>query len=132
AGRGPAGDEWSAIVDALGISGVARELAANCQLVGREGNTVELVLRPACAGLRSRGAEERLTQALRERYGTETQVVLREGDGTGETPAQRRERAESERRREALESIERDSNVRALRDTFGAEINPGSVRPADE
>ena len=49
-----------------------------------------------------------------------------------ETPAQAEAREKDERQLQAEKSIEEDSFVQAMKETFNAEVIPGSVRPAAE
>ena len=45
------------------------------------------------------------------------------------TPAQQQAQAADDRLRAAQQAIEADPAVRAMRDTFGATVQPGSIRP---
>jgi len=45
------------------------------------------------------------------------------------TPARQQARAADARQRAAEQAIEADANVRALREVFGATVQPGSVKP---
>jgi DNA polymerase-3 subunit gamma/tau len=123
--------EWAGMVEELGVTGRVRELAAQCVLLGVEGNAFKLALAPKLSNLRGAAAEERLEQAIRTRYGDQLrlQIQMQTVDGA-ETPAQVRARTESERERALRASIEKDPNVIALQETFGAVIE--SVVPNSE
>ena len=53
-------------------------------------------------------------------------------DDNDETPAQAEEREKNARQQQAEKSIEEDGFVRAMKETFNAEVVPGSVRPSDD
>ncbi len=129
---GELGARWLAMVrESLGLGGPARELAANCNLLGCEDGVVQLQLDAARAHLRSSSTEERLVQALQRHFGAATRVVIQLGEPREETPAQRWAREERERVEAAQRAIAEDGNVRALCETFEAEVAPDSVRPTD-
>ena len=125
-----AGDEnWEKTVDKLAVRGAARELAANCVLKQRSGNRLELLLPDAHASLRTPTAEQRLQEALTERYGEKIRLVITVGDGETESPAAKQNRQRDERYRKSEKTLSSDPEVRALQETFGAEIVPGSIQP---
>jgi hypothetical protein len=49
----------------------------------------------------------------------------------GETPIQEQARRSDEKLEAARESLEADPNVKALKDMFGAELNPDSIEPLE-
>lgn len=48
-----------------------------------------------------------------------------------ETPIQEQARRSDEKLEAARESLEADPNVKALRDMFGAQLNPDSIEPIE-
>ena len=58
------------MVAEMGLSGVARSLALNCQLVGRRDNTVRLALDPRFQATKTASIEAKLQQALSAYFGT--------------------------------------------------------------
>ncbi|NIR32654.1 MAG: DNA polymerase III subunit gamma/tau [Gammaproteobacteria bacterium] len=124
-------DTWVQVVDAMGLTGLARELAVNSSLREQRGEVLSLQLAPAHAQLTARNVKDKLQAALSEYYGTP--ILLRFDIATpeDETPAGIQRRDADERRRAALEAIETDPNVRAIVERFGASIDEGSVRPGD-
>ena len=124
------GDEnWDQVVNKLVVRGVSRELAANCVLKQRSGNRIELLLPEAHAGVRTGSAERRLQEALAKYFGVDIRLVITLGNGEAESPAQKQNRQRDERYRETEQALSTDPEVRALQETFGAEIVPGSVEP---
>ena len=123
--------DWVSIVDALNITGMVRELAANCTLTGYDSEKVELLLDTAHEHLRSKNCEKRLEQGLQRYFSAPVRLEIRVGETTLETPAIQRARNKSERYQAALEAIEGDTNVKALRETFGAHVIPDTIQPLD-
>jgi DNA polymerase-3 subunit gamma/tau len=70
-----------------------------------------------------------LEQALGEALGREVRLTIEVGKVESETPAARDAREADERQQAAEKSIASDPHVQALREAFGAEVEPGSVRP---
>jgi DNA polymerase III, subunit gamma and tau len=122
-------DEWIATVDALKLTGLAHQIAANSRLERHEGGEIHLLLDETCVHMRNKNAEQRLEQALKQHYGTALRLVIHTGVPNTETPAQQRVRLDSERRQQALAAIERDPTVQAIKDTFGAQIHIDSIEP---
>ncbi len=122
--------DWTRLVQELGLTGMVKQLALNCACLGREGDTLRLVLKQAHAQLASRNLVERLQQALQSRLGN-VKVVLDIGEPQVETPAGQQQRLSAQRQREAEQAIESDPVVRALEETFDARVDPKTVRPID-
>lgn len=125
------GSDWFSVVSALSLKGMALELARNCVLKGREGDTLALELDTAFQQLRTANAETRLRDALSKKEGRELKLKFSIGSPVAETPAQTLERKASERVQAARSSLTEDPNLKALTDAFGADFNPESVRPVD-
>ncbi len=123
--------DWSAIVERLGLTGIAQQLATHCSLVGIEGAQVELRLDGAHAHLRSAAAETRLAEALSRHLGQDVRLAIHSGRPVDETPAARRERIAAERRQAAVEAITNDPTVRRLQETFSARILNETIAPPD-
>jgi DNA polymerase-3 subunit gamma/tau len=121
--------DWPAIVASMGLSGIAAQLASHCVFVGRQGGTVRLRLDKDGEHYRRPAAEERLGQALEKHFGEPVRLEIVVSESAEVTPARRQAQASDERQRAAEHAIDEDANVRALRDVFGATVQPGSVRP---
>jgi DNA polymerase-3 subunit gamma/tau len=126
-----AGDDWTATIAALQISGMARELALHCTLSKREGDMLHLLLDSAHAKLHTKNLEERLQQALQQHYGAMVKLVIKIGSSDRETPAQQQLRALTERQQAALQAVTADPTVQALCETFHTSVDPGSIRLMD-
>jgi DNA polymerase-3 subunit gamma/tau len=122
--------DWSAIVASLELQGLARELARNCALLGREGGLVRLALDPRSASMRTRVLEDKLVQALGRYFGSPVRLQFELRDDAHETPARSAERIEAQRRQQAQLAFEADPIVGTFKERFGASVLPDSVRPA--
>ena len=125
----PADQDWGAVVSKLQIAGLTRELALNTVLVGRDAETVHLVLSPDHAQVLSKQRETQLQDALCRYYGSPVRLSIQVGGADAETPAKRQSRHRAQQVAAAVEAIEADPNVQSLRETFGATVVEGSVRP---
>jgi DNA polymerase-3 subunit gamma/tau len=120
--------DWPELVSRLELQGAARQLAGNCQLLERDGNRFRFLLDARAQSLHTRQQEDRLAQALGRLVGAPVTIEIEQG-GAGDTPARREEQARDERLAKARAALESDPNVQALRDRFGAVLQPDSVKP---
>jgi len=128
-----AGGEWSAVIAALSLKGMVREMSLNCVFHGLDGDIVMLSLDPAHTHLLGKGRVEQLESALCDYYQRTVQVrVDTAASLAAETPAAKKKREQAERQRRAEAAIEQDENIRALQDTFGGTVNQGTIRPRND
>ncbi|MCP5359854.1 MAG: DNA polymerase III subunit gamma/tau [Sinobacteraceae bacterium] len=120
---------WAEVLAALDLGGVARQLAVHCAFHSREGALVRLVLDPRNHLLRTPAAVERLAQGLGRHLGEPIRLEVEIGEPSVETPARLEQRQAQEQLLVARESLEADPTVRALRERFGATLQPDTVRP---
>ena len=131
AAREPISDDWGKVLSGLKLTGMLQQLAVNCALTGRTGDTLSLLLDSSQTNLRSARLEERLQQALQTYYQTPIKLVLSVGEPRGATPAQAKAQEQNERQQAAVQVIESDANLQALVETFNARIHPDSIQPLD-
>ena len=128
-----AGGEWSVVIAALSLKGMAREMSLNCVFHGIDGDVVKLSLDPAHTHLLGKARVEQLESALCDYYQRTVQVrVDTAASLAAETPAAKKKREQAERQRRAEDAIEQDENIRALQDTFGGTVNQGTIRPRND
>jgi DNA polymerase-3 subunit gamma/tau len=123
--------EWSAMVSRMNLQGMVKQLAAHCALVAKQGSRVLLKLDADGEHFRTPAQEEKLTQALSSYYGEPVRLEI-SIDSTVDTLARQQKAAAEDRQQQARNAIETDPNVRAMRDIFGATVQPESVRPVDQ
>ncbi len=131
---GGASVDWREMIESLAISGMVKQLAVNCVLNELAGNRVALTLDSAHHSLLTPRAQQRLQQALADYLDRDIHLEIQVGDTPAkvETPAKAVAREQDERQQQAEQSIEQDSFVQAMKETFNAEIVPGSVKPVAE
>jgi DNA polymerase III subunit gamma/tau len=121
---------WTAIVELLGLSGLSRQLAANCAFDSRQGAQIKLLLDARSQTIRTPGNEQKLAAALTRYVGETVRLVIETAEASAPaTPARERDRQADERMANARAALETDPNIQALRTQMGATIFPESVRP---
>jgi DNA polymerase III subunit gamma/tau len=119
--------DWSRLIPELELNGASKLLASNCAYVRRKGDVIHLALDGRSESLLTRGRQNELAAALSRRFGETLTVDVEVGRAERETPMQEKARLDHETLEAARESLEADPNVKALRDMFGAELNPDSI-----
>jgi len=123
------GDFWFATVTAMVsqelIGALARELALQSQLVGRDED--QWLLRVERESLGQAGSREKLQGALAA-LGHSVKISIEIGAVT-DSPARRNKLAAEARQRAAEEAIHSDPLVQSMMRDFDARIVPGSLRP---
>ena len=124
-------DEWAADIDAMGLVGLTRELAFNCLVVESSEQSIKLRLDPGHEQLTAAKIKQKLEHALERYCGRALRVEIEITAPNGETPALAQQREAELRRQAAVQAIENDSDVKAICDTFGAQVDTQRVRPVD-
>ena len=121
--------DWKALVPMLGLSGAERLLAGSCALLRRDNNTVFFSLDPGSESYLTRQRKESLARRLSEHFGEPLAVDISIGATEEvESPLRAENREADEHFAEERAKLEADPNVQALKDMFGAELNPESIR----
>ena len=122
--------QWDEIVPALGLAGLTLQLADNAAMEHRDAYRIVLVLDETFKQLHKREREQELLQALQNYFSDEgLKIEITVGKPNVETPAAKRKRTTDERQLAAEAAIKNDPNVKALEESFGAEVNAASIRP---
>jgi DNA polymerase-3 subunit gamma/tau len=114
-----------ALVQAQAVNALARELALQSQLIGRDDD--QWILRVESESLNQAGSRDRLSQALQD-AGFVVNLLVEVGR-VSDSPARRNARASAERQQAAEHIIHSNSLVQSWMRDFGAKIVPGSIRP---
>lgn len=125
-------DAWLDFVANSGLSGPARELAANCAFERLQGDVLHLVLPDGFEYLRTDRSTEQLAQALSDSVGQGPRIVVRSGQAPAETLHARDNRERGERQTAAQAAFMDHAHVRELVDQQGARVVPDSIRPYQE
>jgi len=136
AGASPAGSKknpaeagWNAIVEGLGLSGMARMLAQHCELLRHDGQVLELRIARMHEHLLDKPYQDRLRTALQQHFGAPLRVTISVGDGEGNSPAAIAERDQQRRQEQAVAEIEQDPFVRELVENFDARVVESTIKP---
>ncbi len=121
--------DWKAVLDRLELQGAARQLASHLSFRSLEGDLLRLTLDARGSALRTRQQEERLAKAVSALVGRPVRLEIVVAEDAVDTPARAAELARQARLEQARQAIEQDPTVQALKDRFGAVIQPDSVKP---
>lgn len=119
--------DWPALAAALPVTGAAAELAVNSEWLS--GGEHEVRLRVAIRSLAEGGGPERLRTVLSEHFGRVIRLEIECGETGEDTAYAVDQSARAARQRAAEEAVPGDAVVRAMAQSFGARVVPGSVRP---
>jgi DNA polymerase III subunit gamma/tau len=123
--------DWSQLIERLNLQGPVRQLAAHCALLSKQGPKLQLQLDPEGEHYKTASMEAKLAQALSAHFGESVRLEFAVTAPAAATPAQRQRSAAEDRMQQARASIETDPNIRAMRDVFGATVQPDSIRPQE-
>ena len=121
--------DWPALVTRLPVQGLTRQLAAQAELVARDGDLFRL--RVPTRTLADASNIERLRAGLTQYFGRPIRVSVDVGAVAGPTAAAIAEQARAERQKRAEAAIYDDPFVKQLIDNFGARVDPDSIHPND-
>jgi len=122
---------WPAVVEAAALSGMVRQFALNCVPSRFENDVLTLMIDPAAVDRRSRAIEEKMELGLSKYFARDIRIVFETAGTDIASPARQRALAEQERMARAASAFESDPAVKGLRERFGADIEAGSVKPAN-
>jgi DNA polymerase-3 subunit gamma/tau len=127
--QGVPSNRWHEMIAALQVNGLARELAQHCELRELGESACVLRLAPAHAHLQMKPAPERLQQALCDPLGRRVNLRIELAQTEADTPAASAGREKRERQERAIASIEQDSFVRDVIESFDALLVESSIKP---
>jgi DNA polymerase-3 subunit gamma/tau len=118
--------DWHQIVSSLQLSGLARTLAQHCELRQISDTECHLRLAPAHSHLQMKPGPDKLQQALSDYFGRPLLLRFELANNEAVTPAVA---AGRERQERAIASIEQDSFVRDVIESFDASLVESSIKP---
>lgn len=129
AGQAASGD-WRDVVNALGLGGLVKQLAINCTLKQRNDCNIVLQIESGHSNLINPKAKQRLQQALGEYFNIDAHLEIEVARQiVDESPAQTTQRETDQRQQQAEQSIDEDGFAQRLKESFNAEVIPGSIKP---
>ena len=120
-------NDWLSMIVAMKLDGFTREFANNCALDTIDDNVCTLIIDPS--HVRREKAEEALQKALQAYRGTPVKLVIKEKKNTLATPAVLLIKEREDKQQAAVEAINLDPNIQALKEHFDARILPGTIEP---
>jgi len=126
------GLEWHDMVAKMSIVGLTRELANNCILEAIDEQQCRLILDPKQAQIRSPRSEEKLQAAVQAYYGRPLKLIIKTETVVADTPAVQIHKDKVNRQQAAVDAIDNDENIQALKANFDARVIPGSVEPVNK
>jgi DNA polymerase III subunit gamma/tau len=121
-------EDWSTIVSRLPITGRSRELANNCVLNRIEDHTCRLLIDPGFHRVGNK-AEDNLREALQQYFGKPLKLIIEAQTSQQTTPAQAIQQQRETQAQNAVDAINNDERVLALKNQFQARVIPGSIEP---
>jgi len=121
--------DWMEMIAAMKINGLTRELAHNCVLENIDDSVCILILDPGHKQLRSARTEENLQKALQAYRKAPLKLVINTEKTTLATPAVQLTKAREDKQQAAVDAINSDENVQALKEHLGARVMPGTIEP---
>jgi DNA polymerase-3 subunit gamma/tau len=106
-------------------------LASNAAMA-RNGDEIVLTIDEGHARLLNARHEEKIIEALRNRFGATITLRVEQGDAEGKTPAAWEERQRQARQKAAEDSIRNDPAVQSIVERFEARVVENSIRPPNQ
>ncbi|MGY6278055.1 DNA polymerase III subunit gamma/tau [Methylomonas sp. MgM2] len=120
-------NNWIEIIAGLNVRGLTLQLANNCVLEQIDGDVCRLLIDPNFHRVGS--AEEKLRNALQKYFGKPLKLDIKPQTNQQMTPAMEERKAREDRQQAAVDTINADPNVQALKEQFDARILPGTIEP---
>ena len=121
--------DWLSIQDRLDLTGPARELARNVELVEKAQRRWRFLVPETAAHYGSKGLVKQLEGALSQLAGVAIEVVLNVSKQRVNTAAVAEETTQSVRMSDAEKAITQDETVRSLKERLGASVVEDSIQP---
>jgi DNA polymerase-3 subunit gamma/tau len=125
----PAADSWPEMIAAMRLESITKQLAQQCALQSIDDHTCTLLLDPAFQTMLSPMRTEKLQAALRTLRGKPVKLTILIEKPTIATPAEQLTKQREDRQQAAVDAIEADQNIQALKEHFGARVIPGTIEP---
>ena len=123
---------WPALVERLGLTGMAGMAARHAEITAFVNNHLELVVPEAQRMYAERPYQEKLKAELSAHFAPGLRLTVRVGTTAGTSLAAAKSREMAERQANAAEAIQEDPFVRELIRDLGAEVVSSSIRPAEK
>jgi DNA polymerase-3 subunit gamma/tau len=123
-------ERWPELFAQLPLSGVLKLIASNLQCINVDDGSIVFKLDEVSSATFHRQHIQQLSEVLSAFFEQQVSAhidIAALNLADGETPAQRRERLNAERRQRALEDLKQDPVVQHLQQQFGAQLREDSI-----
>jgi DNA polymerase-3 subunit gamma/tau len=127
-GAVPNNSNWSDIVAALPLKGLALQLAKQCVLTQQTAQLIDLMLDKSHAKLLSEQQQERLKSVLQAHFSPALQVNIRIGDCQADSPAARQQQQQAEKLADARQHLANDTVLQNLTQAVDGTIDQNSIQ----
>ncbi|MDA8108332.1 MAG: DNA polymerase III subunit gamma/tau [Betaproteobacteria bacterium] len=129
AAASPFDGDWPGLVRGLALTGAARELARNAELLRHQDGVFELGVPKSMAYLADKTYQDKLKAALEQHLGRRTQVRVVPAEVHGASAAALEASEQGARQAEATRAVQGDRFVQDLVNLFDANVVDSSVQP---
>ncbi len=123
---------WPALVERLGLTGLAGMVARHGELASFASNHLQLVVPETHRMYAEKAYQDKLKGELAQHFGPSLRLTVTVGSTAGVSLAAAQSKEMAKRQASAAEAIEGDPFVRDLVRDLGAEVVSSSIRPAED
>ncbi len=127
--RNQSNPDWVDMISIMKLESLTRELANNCMLEHIDDEACRLQLDASHQQLLTPSREKKLQQALQDYRGSPLRLSIKIEQEELETPAVQMAKDKENRQQAAVDAINSDANVEALKEYFDARVLPGTIEP---
>ncbi len=120
---------WVEMINKMKLESLTKELANNCVLDHIDERMCRLLLDPSHQQLLTSSREKKLQYALQNYLGKPVKLTIVFEQSVLNTPAMLSAKAQEDRQQAAIDAINADVNIQALKEYFDARIMPGTIEP---
>jgi DNA polymerase III subunit gamma/tau len=123
------GHSWVDMIEIMKLESLTKELANNCLLESLDNEVCKLRLDASHQQLLTASRKSKLQQALQDYRGAALKLVIDLEQNAIATPAVQLAKAKEDKQQAAVDAINSDANIKALKEHFDARIMPGTIEP---
>lgn len=120
--------DWPGLIECLGLTAMARELAKNSSLLELGHDICRIGLDVRLEQMKSPRAVASLEKSLQLHLARPMVLRVESTQGGAETPARQEQKIETHRRESAEAAVEQDPVIRELMEQMDARVVPGSIQ----
>ncbi len=121
--------DWAELVEQLGLSAMANQLALRCEMVTHSAELIKLRISQADERMFDKPYRDKLTAALRQLLGSKLKVSFISGEVTGASPKAVTDRKLEQRHAKAVAEIRQDPFIKELLEDFDGSLEDSSIKP---